>query len=692
MRTPNRGAVGAALHPLAASILATALLTGAGTAQRDGPLVGPADRLERAKTLAESGHHDRALVELWYGRDAVREMTPGVVRGRLRQEIDEMIESLDPIPAEIRAETDAAIAQEIAKVAGHYVRKKWHITAVGLLRIAAAYDPVAMNARVDRIEQRIAEAARKDHAAARREDAKEAAERKSLLESFEPEKMQGKWTVRPGELRSPELAGKSVYVYDKRELRDGVLRAEIATGDRSAMAGVMFGAWSDRDYYVALLAHDIEQGYSSLSIAYYNGDTNLIESIAATSAFTKAAQRIGWLPLAITIRGKRVKVVGPAGMECEADLPRPAHGGFGAWIPNNSPSKDPVAFGGFRLEPLPSEDAASPNAVVRSRPGEKDNARILLESVGVLKPRLKDIDEVELACLELRALRRRAFRLAPGAVRSAVVESIERLLAEHDPVDTKRTVGAVECAKLLAGLARRYADADFPVAADLVLLQNQGFDVATTEAVRAELANARGAVPAAERGYPAEVHDESDNRGLRVWFENGRAALRNANWTWSEAEVVSPALESGSAMLLSENESDSFGRVHVQVQQLGREAYAGAALVFGHRTDRDYWVASVQALDGQGHASLSIQHYLAPEWHLVTHERVRFEPGALNGWMTIEVEFEPSRVRAKFGTAPAIEAELGDARTVRPGRFGLWGSDGVGAVAFRDFGFGASDK
>ncbi|HLQ36698.1 MAG TPA: hypothetical protein VK348_02765 [Planctomycetota bacterium] len=618
------------------------------------------------KSLAARNNED-AMLQLWRAEQAMRLLPANAARDAATAAIATLLPKADAAYA-ARAEAMAAVAKSLFELERAYKVRNWFTTAVSLCEAAAEFDAPAA-------QKELAALYKLQPALAPKAGATGPAPAASAIEKLGKDDVSGAWQFRDGTLWSPSPLSTedSACFLTKTEHKDQRIGVTIETGDRDAMAGLLFGAANRNDYYIIDL-HTF-RGHGGTRLVLYQWRKDKLLTIAqAEHTFTKSATA---RRLELLVRGDSVEARLDGAAVLATGCPSVPHGKLGFFVSAVSPLRESVVFRDFALEPLPD-----PGASAASNAQEQARNSIL---AGVAEAeKLLQQKKNEPAAERLRAARRDAQQLVAGTLRDGMVASIDKQLAQADVLQLRRSKAEVEAALALRKLAERYADAGWLRAAEQVALSAARLDPDGQATLAAMFAERQAAQRTEQAAAVRKARDGegADNGPLQTWFQGGLRPFGVADkfWQLGAEGGTSPELTDSQSYLIANRGDDTAAKAAVQFL-LPDQAFAG--LVFAWQHHGDFCVCIAQWQDGK--LLLGMKRWYGSDWIELGAQSWEVPAPARDGWIPLEVGYGKDGIVARcLGHEYKVERKDLKLR----GRFGLLaGTHKKEPVALRFRGF-----
>jgi WD40 repeat protein len=490
----------------------------------------------------------------------------------------------------------------------------------------------------------------------------------------------GGWKIEgPKVLALPGTDDPLTVLVDSAPSEDVHLEVVVeASGSRRNEFGVIFGASEDMGSGFALVVLHAE-------------NTNVIQAALCELRAGRVGDRIAqrkltldavpkeW-QLGIDVKADAVTLAVAGQAKFTIPLERPAHGHHG-FLRLAGGAKASV-FQRTRIDPPPGHSAATEAKLgpPKVAPDASVEERIVAAEAHV------PFGAIEGAVAHLW----RAERLLPYLVDESLVPGlaarIGALLATHDALTVRRERTREDATAALVALARARFDAGRPAASLALFELARQLDV--TRATE-PLESARPGLDLAlakPRGTPIEAPRALDNTQLEAWFaaEDTREEFWVGGWSTVGASLSSPLLVDASSLLRSRRalpEATKELSVEVRLEQRGA---AGVALGCGD--DGSFLAVTFDPEDPE--SSITVARWTGSEgqgWDQRAAVRQRYSPEAQEGWTTIHVRLEGTRLTARIGRGEPVSAQVPSRWMQGPPGLLAIGQHGPQRVRFRNF-------
>jgi hypothetical protein len=549
---------------------------------------------------------------------------------------------------------DAAAAKRLFEVARAYRSKKWHDSALLVLREALPHDRDVARAEIAAVEKARGGAP----PAAGPEPSKTA------IDALRIEWMNGEWKRRNGVLLSPapQQKGYSSDLMTSATHGDQRIGVTVRYGDRDAMAALLFGA-TGNDYFIyEIISYTGDPVVTLVLYQWAGGKLTMLEEQPVDGTKVREEHR-----LEVQVRADDVDCLLDGVVRIRAKCPTVPHGKVGFFVSAATGFGGPVEFRDFVLadlpvKPLSPEEQAAAEREARAaalRQGVLAKLAAAEQELGQKRP--------EAALAQLLRARTQRTEIEAGKVRDDLEKSVQRLTAKADPLQARWQKARAETAAALAALAPRYAARQWYAAAGRVLERAAALDPVHAAAAAAMVE--QQAARQREAAAVAAAREVQANAALVEWFADGTRPFgdRGALWQVSAAEgAVTPPLREG-AWLITDRAALPAAKCSVQFQ-LAPARIAG--IVFGWRGPHDHCAASLRWRDGK--LLFAIRRWRETRWDdlasVAFADPVATAPGEPLPWRDLEVEYGPTSIVARCG---GQELKVTPAEPFPGGRIGL---------------------
>jgi hypothetical protein len=548
-----------------------------------------------------------------------------------------------------RAAAGAAAAKKLLEIERQYRSRSWFATAAAVCETAAEFDAAAAQKELQALQKQQPGLA----------PAKPAADKENTFEDLGRGDTHGDWRVREGALWSPAPPpADSASYLTKTRTADNRIRVDIDTGNCDALSGLILGAKDLWDHFI--LDTEVWRDSGNVAVRLYSWCDGKLDKLGE-GLVESPKPRTRPLQVEVLVRGDTVRVSADGRPALTVRCGRPAHGLLGFYVSAASSKKDAIVYRSVAIRPLPAEDKA--DAAADKDAVQRDDA---LAAVAAAEAMLKN-KQPEGAAEQLRAARRSTAALGAGTLRDELRASIDKLLAQADPLHGKRGKAFAEAAQALRPLADRYAELGWLQAASAVAASMARLDPDGQEATAAAFAQRAAAAQQAQQQAALAQRDGPpvDNAPLVEWFTNGLRPFAEADafWQLGADGACSPELTGTQAYLIANRGDASAAAASVQFL-LAENAFAG--LVFGWRGPSDFGVAIAQWRDGK--LQLGMKYWNGAAWIELGAQTFEVAADKRTGWIDLAVRYGPEGVVA---TCLGNKLESARADSKVNGRFGL---------------------
>lgn len=299
-----------------------------------------------------------------------------------------------------------------------------------------------------------------------------------------------------------------------------------------------------------------------------------------------------------------------------------------------------------------------------------------------LDERLDDIETdlagtgPDLAALlvDLHRLRFEVERLGEDEARRTLVQRIDGLEEQHDPLAARRRKALGEVGSALAGRAEALAAAGRPFTAlalfDLALVRDETGVRPRFEAAAEALEPAL----AARRGVPVEPYGEEDQVAGGASFLSRAVDAGGLEWTEKDGVLSIETPTDTNAVLVSKEPLEA-GDLDLSMQVLAEgDTTVGMLLA----VQLNWRTLSVQRARVGRDCRLVVTEWTGRAWSRIGSARTRFTREAAEGWMTVHVRYEAAsrKLSVNLGLADPLEIVLKE--PLRAGAVGLIVDPGTG--------------